>query len=96
MPTVDELAALLFAERLQAMIGNHLKQARPVHIVHVEVRPHLPNDAFHGAAPIVVGDGVPVSLEAVPRAYSAESSVHAAMPIQHGSPHIESDGLYIH
>lgn len=67
-----------------------------MYIVHIEGRPVEPDDRGHGASAPVVGNGMPIDLRILLASDPVESSHDTAVPIEHSSTGVESDGAKFH
>jgi hypothetical protein len=77
----------------QAELRQRLVQRAPVHVVHVEGRLQLADDALHRQPPPGVDEVMPVDLDAERRAQPARPRHQAAVPIEHGAAGVEGEGI---
>ena|GEM_PF-3502244 len=65
-------------------------------VIHVECWLHLADDALHDETPIIVRDGMPVTIKPMSGPNLSEDPADTAVPIKHCPTRVESDSLDVH
>lgn len=77
--------------------GQHgLVQCTQVHVVHVERRLHLADNALHGAAPPCIGECVAVKGQPLPGRHPGQFIDQRSVPVQHRAARVEGYCVVLH
>ena len=96
MPAAPDPITFVVVEGLQAEVRERLVQRAAVDIVHVERRPGLADDAFHGPPTPAVDHLMPVGCQVMDRADGRHRGDESAVPVQHRASCVEGQGLDVH
>jgi hypothetical protein len=93
VPALRDIPAILLRKGVDRRLAEQFVEHGAVHVVDVVARLDSAEHALQRATPVLVGEAMPIALDAVPRPALGERGDKAAVPVEDRPPGIEGQYL---